>query len=162
MRVPEARLLPNYTLLVVYLIGGPVSDEFDNQIISRTIQIRGYQTLEDLHESIFKAFDRFDGHLYEFILGAGPDDRSAIYSLPIDIEAPGLEEEIAGNVRTTTIESLGLEVDRAFGYRFDFGDYWLRQINVTAIEDSPGKGKYPKITEKVGKSSLQYPDEDDE
>ena len=147
-----------YTLNV-YLIGGPVSDEFDDQIIF-TIQIRGNQTLEDFHESIFKAFDRFDGHLYEFILGVGPDDRSAIYSLPMDIEVSGLEE-MAGDVRTTLIESLGLEVDRAFGYRFDFGDDWLHQINVIAIENSPGKGRYPKILTKVGKSPPQYPDQDE-
>lgn len=150
-----------YTM-VVYLMGGPISDEFEGLIISRTIQILGNQTLEYLHEAIFKAFDRFDEHLYEFLLGVGPDDRSAIYSLPAEVEFPGLEEEMAGDFRTTTIDSLGLEVGRAFGYRFDFGDDWLHQIDVTAIEDYSGKGKYPKITKKVGKSPPQYPDEDDE
>lgn len=150
-----------YTM-VIYLMGGPISDEFEGLIISRTIQIRGEQTLEDLHEAIFKAFDRFDEHLYEFLLGVGPDDRSAVYSLPADFEFPGMEDEMAGDVRTTTIDSLGLEVGRAFGYRFDFGDDWLHQIDVTAIEDYSGKGKYPKITKKVEKSPPQYPDEDDE
>lgn len=150
-----------YTL-IVYLIQGPMSSEFDGQTISRTIQIRGDQTLEFLHEAIFKAFDRFDEHLYEFLLGVGPDDRSAVYSLPAEVELPGLDEEMAGDVRTTTIDSLSLEVGRAFGYHFDFGDDWLHQIDVTAIEDYSGKGKYPKITNKVGKSPPQYPDEDDE
>jgi len=150
-----------YTL-IVYLIQGPMSNEFDSQTISRTIQIRGNQTLEVLHEAIFKAFDRFDEHLYEFLLGVGPDDRSAVYSLPANFEFPGLEEDLAGDVRTTTIDSLGLEVGLAFDYRFDFGDDWLHQIGVTAIEDYSGKGKYPKITKKVGKSPPQYPDEDDE
>lgn len=150
-----------YTM-VVHLMGGPMCDEFDGLIISRTVQIRGEQTLEDLHEAIFRAFDRFDEHLYEFLLGVGPDDRSAVYSLPADVEFPGLEEEMAGDVRTTTIDSLGMEVGRAFGYRFDFGDDWLHQIDVKAIESYSGKGKYPKITKKVGKSPPQYPDEDDE
>jgi len=67
-----------------------------------------------------------------------------------------------GDVRTTTIDSLGLEVGRAFGYLFDFGDEWLHQINVTAIEETPGKGRYPKIAEKVGKSPPQCPEEDEE
>lgn len=150
-----------YTM-VIYLMGGPISDEFEGLIISRTIQILGEQTLEDLHEAIFKAFDRFDEHLYEFLLGVGPDDRSAVYSLPADFEFPGMEDEMAGDVRTTTIDSLGLEVGRAFGYRFDFGDDWLHQIDVTAIDDYSGKGKYPKITKKVGKSPPQYPAEEDE
>lgn len=150
-----------YTL-IIYLMGGPISDEFEGLIISRTIQIRGDQTLEDLHEAIFKAFDRFDEHLYEFSLGVGPDDRSAVYSLPAEVEFSGLEEEMASDVRTTTIDSLGLEVGRAFGYRFDFGDDWLHQIDVTGIDDYSGKGKYPKITKKVEKSPPQYPDEDDE
>ena len=48
-----------YTL-VVYLIGGPVSGGFDGRTISRTIQIRGDRTLEALHKSVFKAFNRFD------------------------------------------------------------------------------------------------------
>jgi hypothetical protein len=150
-----------YTM-VIHLMGGPMCDEFEGLIISRTIQIRGEQTLEDLHEAIFRAFDRFDEHLYEFLLGVGPDDRSAIYSLPADFEFPGMENEMAGDVRATTIDSLGLEVGRAFGYRFDFGDDWLHQIDVTAIEDYSGKGKYPKITKKARKSPPQYPDEDDE
>ncbi len=150
-----------YTL-EVYLIEGPISIEFDGETISRTIQIRGDQTLENLHSIIYKAFDRFDEHLYEFLLGEGPDDRSAIYSLPMDMEITGLEEEMAGDVRTTTIDSLGLEVDRAFGYRFDFGDDWLHQIDVKSIEDSPGKEKFPKIIDKVGKTPPQYPDPDKE
>ncbi|WP_440948581.1 IS1096 element passenger TnpR family protein [Methanosarcina sp. T3] len=153
---------PKLYTLVVYLIGGPIGDEFDGQTISRTIQIRGEQTLEDLHEAIFRAFNRFDEHLYEFLLGVGPNDRSAVYSLPADVEFPGLEEEMAGDVRATTIDSLGLEVGIAFGYRFDFGDDWLHQIDVTGIDDYSGKGKYPKITKKVGKSPPQYPDFEDE
>jgi hypothetical protein len=74
---------------------------------------------------------------------------------------PEFDEEMAGDVRTTTIDSLGLEVGRAFGYLFDFGDNWLHQINVTAVEEATGKGRYPKITEKVGISPPQYPEEDE-
>lgn len=96
-----------YTL-VVYVVGGPVGGEFEGQTISRTIQIRGDQTLEKLHKAIFKAFDRFDEHLYEFILSVGPDDRTVKYSLPMDVKVPWSDKEIAGDVRTTTIDSLGL------------------------------------------------------
>jgi hypothetical protein len=153
---------PKLYTLVVYLTGGPIGDEFESQTISRTIQIRGDQMLEDLHMAIFKAFSRSDPHLYEFNLGVGPGDRTAIYSLPFDVKIPGLDEELAGDVRATTIDSLGLEAGRAFGYRFDFGDDWLHQINVAAVEDSPGKGRYPKVIARVGKSPPQYPDPDEE
>ena len=47
-----------YTLVVCLSSEGPVSDEFEGTIISRTIQIRGDQTLEDLHKTIFEAYDR--------------------------------------------------------------------------------------------------------
>ncbi|MDO9538198.1 MAG: hypothetical protein Q7J68_07760 [Thermoplasmata archaeon] len=146
-----------YTL-AVYVIGGPVAKEFDEKEISRTIQIRGTQTLENLHCAIFCAFDRWEEHLYEFILGKGPDDRSAIYSSHAYLADWGYGDEEMGDVADTAIDSLGLKVDRAFGYRFDFGDEWVHQINVVAINEEAGEGKYPKIIKRVGKSPPQYPD----
>ena len=56
----------NLYVLGVYLAGGPTSDKFANKQISRVIEIRGDQTLEQLHQAIFKAYDRWDEHLYEF------------------------------------------------------------------------------------------------
>lgn len=144
-----------YTL-AVFLIGGPVTKEFEGKEVSRTIQIKGSQTLEDLHRIIFKAFNRWEEHLYEFNLGKGPYDRSAIYSLPCEWDWG--EDKDLGDVRKTTIDSLGVKVGRAFGYRFDFGDEWLHQINVVDIEETSGKGKYPKIIERVGKNPPQYPE----
>ena len=48
-----------YTL-EVFILSGPVSEKFvkKNPVMSRTIQVRGDQTLEDLHHAIFDAFDR--------------------------------------------------------------------------------------------------------
>ena len=59
--------MPIYTLDVC-LISGPITEKFlkKNSLISRTIQIRGDQPLEALHDIIFEAFDREDDHLYEF------------------------------------------------------------------------------------------------
>lgn len=161
-RGTKAKPVPRLYTLVVYIAAGPLGREFEDTVISRTIQIRGDQTLEDLHNAIFNAFDRDDPHLYEFNLGAGPDDRSAIYSLRLSVEVPEFDEVMAGDVRTTTIEPLGLEVDRTFGYHFDFGDDWMHEINVTAVEDSPGKGRYPKVIAREGKSPPQYPDIDED
>lgn len=145
-----------YTL-DVYLIGGPVTKEFDGKEISRRVQLKGNQTLKDLHR---EAFDRWDEHLYEFNLGEGPYDRSAVYSLPDTVSF--VDDEKVGDVAKTTIESLGLTIGRAFGYWFDFGDDWLHQINVVAIDDQPESSKYPKIIKRVGETPPQYPDFDDE
>ncbi len=59
-----------YTL-EVYITNGPMSQEFivKNQVVLRIIEIRGDQTLEDLHCAIFNAFDREEEHLYEFQIG---------------------------------------------------------------------------------------------
>ncbi len=69
-----------YTLRV-NLIGGPVTQAFAkrNPVISRTIEIRGDQTLAALHLALFDAFKREEEHLYEFQVGGkGPHDPEAI------------------------------------------------------------------------------------
>ena len=67
----------------------------------------------------------------------------------------------AGNAEDTTLDDLKLKVDRAFGYWFDYGDDWMHQIDVVSIEDAPARGRFPKITARVGKSPPQYPDLDE-
>ena len=150
-----------YTLHV-FLIGGPVSKEFAGKEISRTIQIRGDQTLEDLHHVIFQAYSRFDEHFYEFQFGKGPHDpKGKRYVLPEMVEQERGDQTIAGDVTQITIDSLRLKVDQPFGYWFDYGDDWWHQIDVVAIEDKVPKGKYPKVTKRVGKSPPQYADEEE-
>jgi hypothetical protein len=162
---PRARDTRLYTL-EVFIFGGPVSDKFleANPVICRTIQIRGDQTLADLHEAIFIAFDREEEHLYEFQVGGkGPmDPKAKRYVLSTEDDDPWGEGRPAGDVRRTRIGSLKLEVDQAFGYWFDFGDDWWHQINVLGIDDEAPPGIYPCITERVGESPPQYPDWDDE
>jgi hypothetical protein len=153
-----------YTL-EVFLLSGPISEKFarKNPMVSRTIQIRGDQTLEDLHRAIFDAFGRWEEHMYEFQFGKGPmDPKGPRYVLPDAFEADrGEDNPPAGRVDRTPIESLGLEVGRSFGYWFDFGDDWWHQINVEAIEDEVPGGKFPKVTKRVGKSPPQYLEEDE-
>ena len=156
--LPGSRL---YTL-EVFIVGGPVTERFAkrNPIISRTIQIRGDQTLQDLHYAIFAAFDRWDEHMYEFQFGKGPHDpKGKRYVMPQAFEARGRDRNVAGDV-TATIDMLGLKVDRAFGYWFDFGDDWWHQVNVLAVDDKAPKGKFPKVVKRVGKSPPQYADGD--
>lgn len=61
----------NIYTLEIFIISGPVDTKFvkKNPVLSRTVMIRGDQTLAQLHKIIFKALDRFDEHLYEFQIG---------------------------------------------------------------------------------------------
>jgi Plasmid pRiA4b ORF-3-like protein len=69
-----------------------------------------------------------------------------------------LTPEPTGDVSNTSIAEVGLSIDEAFGYWFDFGDDWWHQINVTNILDKAPTGKYPRITKRVGASPPQYAD----
>jgi len=153
-----------YTL-EVFIISGPIARKFakKNRVISRTIQIRGDQTLEDLHYAIFDAFGREEQHMYEFQIGGkGPmDPKARRYVLHADTNELVSGRKPAGDVHDTTIESLGLKVGQAFGYWFDFGDDWWHQINVVSIDEKVGRGKLPKVTKRTGESPPQYVDWDE-
>jgi len=143
----------------VCILSGPLAREFVkvNPIICRTIQIRGDQSLADLHAAIFEAFNRREEHGYEFQIGGkGPmDPKAKRYVLPGAIND---EPKPAACVKLTTVGSLGLEVDDAFGYWFDFGDDWWHQINVTEIRGrARPRATYPRVVGRVGKSPPQYP-----
>ena len=151
--------------LEVFLLSGPIKEKFakKNPVISRTIKIRGDQTLEDLHHAIFDAFGRWEEHMYEFQFGKGPmDPKAPRYVLAGTFEMDmGEDNPPAGRVDQASIESLGLEVGRSFGYWFDFGDDWWHQINVEDIEDKAPSGKFPRVSKRVGKSPPQYAEEDE-
>ena len=137
-----------------------MSEEFDGKTISRTIQIRGDQTLDVLHRAIFEVFDREDQHLYEFQIGRGPMDPKGPRYTPRAVVGTCEDDAVTGHAEDTSIDDLKLKVGRAFGYWFDYGDDWMHQIDVVAIEGASGRGRYPKITARVGKSPPQYPDQD--
>lgn len=154
-RVGE-RAMPRLYTLRVSLIGGPLPEEFTGMEVSRTIQIRGDQTLEDLHEAIFDAFEREEEHLYEFNFGTGPyDPEGPLYGVP-DEEGGFVDEYPVEDATKTTVESLQLAVGRTFGYEFDFGDEWMHQIEVMAVEPAPAVGEFPRLVERVGESPPQY------
>src|SRR5258707_10558362 len=107
---PASQSVERLYTLEVFLLSGPISEKFakKNPVISRTIQIRGDQTLEDLHHVIFDAFGRSDEHMYEFNLGKGPmDPKAPRYVLPSDYESESGKKRPAGRVDQTAIESLG-------------------------------------------------------
>jgi hypothetical protein len=154
--VTPAALPSKLYVMSVFLTGGPVSAKFANKVISRVIEIRGDQTLEQLHDSIFKAYDRFDQHLYEFQLGKRPfDPDGPTFGVP----APRPRGKRDGDARTTKLDDLDLNPGRVFGYRFDFGDEWYHQVQVDRIEQAIPTVTYPRVIKRVGKSPPQYCDE---
>ncbi|MCC7087037.1 MAG: MarR family transcriptional regulator [Pirellulales bacterium] len=145
--------LANLYVVSVYLAGGPVSKKFANKEISRAIEIRGDQTLEELHRAIFKAYDRWDEHLYEFQFGKRPfDPAGPNYRTP---DPPSRKKGI-GNASKVMLDDLDLKPDRVFGYWFDFGDDWYHQIRVERIEQAIPTVTYPRVIRRVGKSPPQY------
>lgn len=145
----------NLYVLSVFLVSGPVSEKFANKVNYRVIEIRGDQTLEQLHRAIFQAYDRWEQHLYEFQFGKrsfDPDGPNFGVG-----EATGKHSH--GDARTTKLDDLGLTPHRAFGYWFDFGDDWYHQIQVERIEQAIPTVTYPRVIKRVGKSPPQYLDE---
>jgi Plasmid pRiA4b ORF-3-like protein/LexA DNA binding domain len=143
-------------VLSVYLVGGPTSKKFANKEISRTIEIRGDQTLEELHYAIFKAYDRWEQHLYAFQFGKRPFDPDGPNYGVSDARPRKRTEHDA---RTTKLDDLDLKPHRVFGYWFDFGDDWYHQVQVERIEQAIPTVTYPRVIRRVGKSPPQYCDE---
>jgi hypothetical protein len=154
---PAASKAPYLYTLQVSLTGGPIAEAYQGQIISRTIEMRGSQSLHDLHKVIFKVFDRVEEHLYEFNLGQGPRDRSKLYLYGGGRDSRSVQ---ARDPEATTLDSLDLRPGRRFGYTFDMGDNWEHIIDVLAVEAGVAKGRYPRVVEKVGASPPQYPDDE--
>jgi len=153
-------------VLRVSLFDGPITEQFArrNPVVARTIEIRGDQTLDRLHRAIFDAFDREEEHLYEFQVGGKRpmDPRARRYGLPMALDDPFEDASAAGDVECTTIASLGLRPGSRFGYWFDFGDDWWHQIEVLAIREGTHRGRFPRITDRVGESPPQYIDWEEE
>lgn len=157
--VEEFSCDPNATVFVF-----KVALQVDKKIWRR-IAVRSDQTLEDLHDVIFDAFERYDEHLYSFYLPpAGSKGRRAMmdaveYTSPFMFEEPDFfgwaEPQDASQ---TTIAMLGLEPKRRLRYLFDFGADWWHEVTVEHIDGIPDAAKYPRVVESRGDSPPQYPD----
>ncbi len=146
---PPAKLY----VLRVSLLSGPVSEKFANKEVTRAIEIRGDQTLEQLHDAIFESYDRWDEHLYEFQFGKRPfDPKGPRYGIAGEDQS----DSESGDATITRLDDLNLKRGRVFGYWFDFGDDWFHQVQVDRIEQAIPTVTYPRVTKRVGKSPPQY------
>lgn len=90
------------------------------------------------------------------ILSTEPNDLGAIMG------GGFLDGGDAGDVRTTTLETLALKKGKKFLYLFDYGDEWRFDVKVHAINpDADPALDYPLLVESVGEAPIQYPDWDE-
>lgn len=128
----------------------------------RRIALRGTQTLDDLHEAIFDAFDRDDEHLYSFYFPKpGSKGRARIRDAE-EYTCSYAADELGAKSTEVKLKSLGLTPKRKFHYLFDFGDEWWHEITVEQTDGPAEKGEYPRVLEKHGASPPQYPDLEEE
>lgn len=122
----------------------------------RRIELRGDQTLDDLHVAIQRAFDWDNDHLYAFFLSGKAWDEASEYQSPY-----GEDGRSAAAYR---LEGLPLRPKQKIMYVFDFGDDLRHQVTLEAIV--PGgvvaRVTYPRITEQEGPNEPQYPGLEDE
>ncbi|MCK5132870.1 MAG: hypothetical protein KAR40_12035 [Candidatus Sabulitectum sp.] len=135
-----------------------------NKRIYRKIAISEDQTLDDLHEAIFQAFDREEEHLYSFFFPPKATNskrvmmNSRAFFPPMeDVMAPFSEY---GHSTEATIGSLRLREKQKFYYLFDWGDEWWHELTFEG-ECNTKANKLPAIMVKKGESPSQYPDWDE-
>ena len=94
-----------------------------------------------------------NSHLHEFVIGGVrygvPDPDFARELAHVDEKNVELKDALGANAR-------------CFDYVYDFGDDWHHQIDVVKIAEGAAKGKFPRVTKRVGESPPQYVDWDEE
>lgn len=138
----------------------------------RMLEIKPDATLDDLHQAIFEAFDRYDEHLYTFYFGDKPTSKS--YSRnddAIEFRHPVYFEERDNNflddysefynAAKARLSALNFRVKQKFEYLFDYGDNWWHEITFEGKVDDDG-GQYPRVSASKGISPPQYDNYDDD
>lgn len=141
---------------------------FYSKRIYLEIEIPGNHTLAHLHETIFRAFDRFDEHLYAFYMTRKKmtnirrmyDYPQYVHPIALEPDRFQLFEKRAKeySAKKVTLNELKLSSGTVFYYLFDFGDCWWHEITVKKIEPEKEGVKYPRIVKAVGEAPPQYPD----
>lgn len=132
--------------------------------IWRRIEISSTQTLDDLHEAIFDAFDRDDEHLYAFYLTKpGDHGRKALLDAKQFVHPDALDgfDDEARDASEVQLREMRLRPGRKFEYEFDFGDSWRHDVTFEGEQPADPKVTYPRVVESKGKSPPQYPDFDE-
>lgn len=152
----------------VYIL--KVALKYDKRIW-RKIEIAASQTLDDLHDAVYRAFDRYDEHLYSFYFCDNPTSKSRNRHInAIEYKAPqcfassiydAWDKPKGNDASKAKLYNLQLKVTQKFEYLFDFGDSWWHEITFEG-SDRRDTGHYPRTIKSNGESPPQYPDYDDD
>jgi hypothetical protein len=127
----------------------------------RIIEIKGSKTLYDLASFIIKSFDFDMDHAFGFYNNIKDIYRSdEIYELFADMDDCEPSDR-AKSVKNTEIYS-AFQLKKKMVFLFDYGDDWIFLIECKNISDPIAQTRYPRVSEKVGKSPEQYPNYDEE
>ena len=160
IRAELSKPLKIYKLKVVLIRMG--YDEIEEEI-SRTLEVRGNDTLYDLHMGIQRAFNWDNDHMFSFYFGELFDKEFAYSGNPLGECYPsriGIQAKSAAN---TQIRNLTLTDASSFFYLFDFGDELVHKVYVEEIRDwNDGDKQSLTIVCEVGKAPSQYGEYEEE
>ena len=137
--------------------------------ITRKIELKETQTLDDLQEAIInKALCWFDPHLYSFFLDniAYSENCDMEYRFNPEPGKPSFIDIIGGygkpHSTKTLLKNIPLRLNQKFLFVFDFGDDHHFSITVIGYGDIQMGVQYPLVLEAKGKAPEQYPEFDEE
>ena len=138
---------------VYYL--GQMGAGFSRQV-TRKIEMKETQTLDDLHEAIiYKSFGWDDPHMYSFFFDNTPYTQNRKMEYSCDT-TPDPFDRGRANPTSTKLSRLGLKKKQKFLFLFDFGDDHQFGIAVEGFGEVMSGKKYPLILEEKGKAPRQY------
>ncbi len=114
----------------------------------RRIAVPGGLTLDTLAETILKAFQFDNDHLYEFSY-RNRFGVETVINHPFTDDRPWTSEVLVGDVP--------LEEGQSMIYLFDFGDRWEFDVLLEGVVPPDGATVGPKILDGHGKAPEQYP-----
>lgn len=123
------------------------------------------QTLDDLHDAIFSAFDRYDEHLYSFYFPHKSTQSLRIICNANKISHPGALDDYSQNnqhdASKVEIGTLCLVEKQKFYYLFDYGDKWWHELTFEGVKEYENHD-CPAVILKKGESPGQYPEIDED
>lgn len=124
--------------------------------VTRKIEMKETQTLDDLHEAIiYKSFGWDDPHMYSFFFDNIPYSKSRGMEYCCSME-PDLFSGERPNPTSTKLRDLNLKEGQRFLFIFDFGDDQQFGIEVEGLSKTVSGKKYPLILEEKGRAPKQY------
>ena len=136
--------------------------------ITRKIELKETQTLDDLHEAIiYKSFGWFDPHLYSFYFDNKPYSKNRNMEYTFNPEPDDSPIDFFGDFgephsTKTKLKDLTLQKNQKFLFVFDFGDDHHFSVRVVGFGNVQKGLKYPLVLEVKGNAPEQYPEPDEE